>query len=335
MKSDGHPRPKHWTIDLRPLGLDNPQHKIVANPHHLIPGNESLKKATTLLPWIFGDEGKIENDIGYNVNNASNGVWLPSNNSMRGHSYWIDWEDRALLEATPLPPGESSWRLGRPFKAPPQTPIEIEMDPTHSADMIQLNKKDALIMSKTMLAALREAGVDNLDAYDAVIRHPRSGFVTNDYVACNLMGLVAAADIGMSKVEGGSSDHLLDTDFEGTKIDEARAHQYLARAPIQPPQVVLQDLALFRVARQRGLQAVDMLFGRADVDRDLQGLVLAEGHLDALGEECGEARVVMRRDPTPVLGRAMRWMPTIGQRGTLRLARVRRHPLAGVRAKEK
>ena len=88
MKSDGHPRPKHWTIDRRPLGLDNPQHKIVANPHHLIPGNESLKKATTLLPWIFGDKGKIENDIGYNVNNASNGVWLPSNNSMRGHSYW-------------------------------------------------------------------------------------------------------------------------------------------------------------------------------------------------------------------------------------------------------
>jgi len=88
MKGAQNPRPRDWVIDLQLMGLDDPKHKVIANPHHLIPGNESLKEAQTLLPWIFANKGKIENDIGYNVNNAENGIWLPSNNSMRGHSHW-------------------------------------------------------------------------------------------------------------------------------------------------------------------------------------------------------------------------------------------------------
>lgn len=139
----------------------------------------------------------------------------------------VEWEDRALLRATPLPPGEISWRLGRRFKTAPPVPIEIEMQETHSDQLIQLNAKDALIMPKTMLAALREAGVDNLDAYETVIRHPKTAFVTHDYVACNLIGLVSAVNIARSKVVGGSSDHLLDTDFDGLVIDETRARGLL------------------------------------------------------------------------------------------------------------
>lgn len=84
------PRPTHWMLDpkvAKELKIAVP-HKITPNPHHLIPGNEALKEATTLLPWIFEDQGKIENDIGYDVNNGKNGIWLPSNNSMRGVAWW-------------------------------------------------------------------------------------------------------------------------------------------------------------------------------------------------------------------------------------------------------
>lgn len=139
----------------------------------------------------------------------------------------IDWEDRALLKATPLPPGEISWRIGRIFKNKPDIPIKIEMNETHSDDMIQLNNKDALIMTKIMFEALQEVGVNNLDAYETVIRHSLTGFVTHDYVACNLIGLVSAVDIDNSNVVGGSSDNLLDTDFDGLAIDEARARGLL------------------------------------------------------------------------------------------------------------
>ncbi|MDI7212062.1 hypothetical protein [Leptospira santarosai] len=140
----------------------------------------------------------------------------------------IEWEDRALLRATPLPPDELSWRSGLRFKTVPTVPIEIEMQSTHSDRMIQLNKVDALIIPKTLLDALREVGVNNIDVYETIIRHPKTGFVTNDYVACNLIGgLVSAVDIAKSNVVGGSSDHLLDTDLDGLVIDENRTQGLL------------------------------------------------------------------------------------------------------------
>ncbi|EKR71286.1 hypothetical protein LEP1GSC041_1660 [Leptospira noguchii str. 2006001870] len=140
----------------------------------------------------------------------------------------LEWEDRALLRATPLPPGELSWRSGLSFKTAPSVPIEIEMQASHSDDMIQYNHVDALIMTKAFQASLSEVGVNNLDVYETIIRHPRTGFVTRDYVACNLIGgLVSAVNIDKSNVVGGSKDHRLDTDFDGLLIDEERTQGLL------------------------------------------------------------------------------------------------------------
>jgi hypothetical protein len=83
-----NPRPANWIIDIQSDLDGEKDHKVTPNPHHLIPGNESLKRADELLLWIFAEKNKIENDIGYNVNNGENGIWLPSNNSMRGVSWW-------------------------------------------------------------------------------------------------------------------------------------------------------------------------------------------------------------------------------------------------------
>jgi hypothetical protein len=91
MKAEGNPRPTDWRLrhevrkcngETLDLGDD---HVVKANPHHLVPGNESLKKCPQILKWIFEKEGLITNDIGYDVNRAQNGVWLPSNNGMRGN----------------------------------------------------------------------------------------------------------------------------------------------------------------------------------------------------------------------------------------------------------
>ena len=172
----------------------------------------------------------------------------------------VEWEDRALLRATPLPPGETSWRIGRRFQTSPVSPIPIEMMETHSDALIQLHKKDALIMPKTMLAALRESGVDNLDAYETIIRHPKTGFVTADYVACNLLGLVAVADIAGSKVVDGASDHRLDTGFEGVAIDSDRA----------------RGLLMFRLAENTGAVVVHDSVRKSLERRGFDQLVFTE-----------------------------------------------------------
>lgn len=66
-------------------------------PHHLIPGNESLK-ISKLLPFL-GDENAIKNfgksshikkglSVGYDVNQGENGVWLPSPYALSNTNMW-------------------------------------------------------------------------------------------------------------------------------------------------------------------------------------------------------------------------------------------------------
>ena len=135
----------------------------------------------------------------------------------------FDWEDSALIQAAPqvLPDG-FSWTMGKRFPEPLPEPLEFTMLDTHSDQLVEFYSEDAILMTKRLLKALQEGGIDNLDVYRAVIRHPLTDFVTEDYVAANLIGLVSAADLTKSKVVGGSSDGLLDVDFDSVVIDENR-----------------------------------------------------------------------------------------------------------------
>ncbi len=65
---------------------------FVAAAHHLIPGNASLKKANKLVKAMekdgeiqsrAGRKYKIKYHIGYDVNGAHNGVWLPGNYAIK------------------------------------------------------------------------------------------------------------------------------------------------------------------------------------------------------------------------------------------------------------
>jgi hypothetical protein len=100
MAGEGAPRPTTWILNgqIGPSKLK--QHVVTPNPHHLVPGNESLK-VSNLLEWLFEGD-KINADVGYDVNNAKNGVWLPSNNSMRSTSpqrQGANWDNPALKKA--------------------------------------------------------------------------------------------------------------------------------------------------------------------------------------------------------------------------------------------
>lgn len=66
------------------------EHKVQYAPHHLIPGNEALKgsslvsylgNTSSISEYADGQVSKIKDDmgsIGYDINSAENGEWLPS-----------------------------------------------------------------------------------------------------------------------------------------------------------------------------------------------------------------------------------------------------------------
>lgn len=62
------------------------QTEVGAAAHHLLPGNASVKKAAALHKYMLW-QGKnplgLMGPIGYDINNAENGVWLPGNYAVR------------------------------------------------------------------------------------------------------------------------------------------------------------------------------------------------------------------------------------------------------------
>lgn len=57
---------------------------VVPAAHHCIPGEASMAKATALHDFMReGGPYDYESDIGYDINDARNGVWLPGNYAVR------------------------------------------------------------------------------------------------------------------------------------------------------------------------------------------------------------------------------------------------------------
>jgi hypothetical protein len=77
------PYPEKLETNSFPILIHGFKYPLTAAAHHLIPAQESLKKADTLLEVMVGGN-LYPTDIGYEVNGAENGVWLPGNYAVGG-----------------------------------------------------------------------------------------------------------------------------------------------------------------------------------------------------------------------------------------------------------
>jgi hypothetical protein len=73
---------------------------IVPAAHHLLPGNASVNKAKPLHKYMVWDDDNplgFKGEIGYDINSADNGVWLPGNYAVRKETQfeknWSDFKD--------------------------------------------------------------------------------------------------------------------------------------------------------------------------------------------------------------------------------------------------
>ncbi|HEU4457339.1 MAG TPA: hypothetical protein VFR81_29995 [Longimicrobium sp.] len=127
-------------------------------------------------------------------------------------------------EQPELPRGP--WKTGRKIDYPVEVPVRYELDPDYPGVMLPMYKANAPLFREDLLKALAEAGVDNLEIFDAVLRDPRTGKDYEDYKAVNVVGLVAAAD-SRSEVAEGWEAGLIDTLFETLVFDEAAPGELL------------------------------------------------------------------------------------------------------------
>lgn len=88
---------------------------------------------------------------------------------------------------------------GRPYEMDPgEKPFEFSFEDWQDPPLLDFISRPCL-MSKALVRTLEEAGVDNLQKFDAPLTNRASGDVINDFLVVNVIGLVEAADAGGSE----------------------------------------------------------------------------------------------------------------------------------------
>jgi hypothetical protein len=120
--------------------------------------------------------------------------------------------------------GIDSWSAGERFTVSVPNPISVEAIPEgeYTGPPVEMHDGNLLLMSNRLVGALREAGVDNLDCYPAVIVNVETK-KKHQYQAVNIIGLVAAADLGKSEWSSYDGDASYDASFEGLSVREEAA----------------------------------------------------------------------------------------------------------------
>jgi hypothetical protein len=114
------------------------------------------------------------------------------------------------------------WLSGGPLGVSPPADMEFQLS-TSGAGLTDFFPPAIPLMSATMLEALAEAGVDNIESYPVRLVDPLGQPIPEEFRAVNIIGRVACADLEASQCECDDPDDPIGVDFDSLVIDEDRA----------------------------------------------------------------------------------------------------------------
>lgn len=129
----------------------------------------------------------------------------------------------------PEPEIAANWMLGRPVQASSvPRPLRYTLDPDYGGTPKALYASEANpVMRDDLAHVLANVGVDNVQYFDSILIDPASGQEYTNYKAFNIIGLVAAADMGKSELMGTADSSMGDIDFHALVIDESQTRGLL------------------------------------------------------------------------------------------------------------
>lgn len=132
-------------------------------------------------------------------------------------------EKMMLLFDPPDPSFDDDWFGGRRFETAPTEPVVVKIIPDNEDGDLLPFFGTATLMSTSFHEALLEAGVDNLDVYEAVIQSQDGSIIHRGYKAFNIVGLVRAADLERTSFSNPEGSRLIDASIETLAIDPDKA----------------------------------------------------------------------------------------------------------------
>ena len=155
---------------------------------------------------------------------------------------------------------KKSWMDGTKLNGDVPEPIVYDLkedDYDETPNIRNLSKGSPIpYMHNDLYEALVTAGVDNLQVYDAVIRDLKRGIEHKDYKAFNIVGVVAAADMGASEMMGTSDSTLIDADFDRLVIDEAKCKDLLLFRLAENITAIIVDERVKKEVEKRGIKGI-------------------------------------------------------------------------------
>jgi len=129
-----------------------------------------------------------------------------------------------MLLYEPLNPSlGDTWFGGRRFQKQPREPVVVRIQPNNENGELLPYFGRATLMRSDFYEALRSAGVDNLDVYEAIIQS-KDGLITHQgYKAFNVIGLVRAADVNRTIFNDPPATRLIDASIKTLEIDPTKA----------------------------------------------------------------------------------------------------------------
>jgi hypothetical protein len=151
-----------------------------------------------------------------------------------------------------------SWMSGAAFEDTPPEPIRLELEGTDEEGWIfpDLWEVPIPVMSQRLHSALLNAGVSNLDTYAVELHDPVNEKIYTDYVAFNLVGKIAAADMDMTVFAPESPDRMISADIDSLAIDEKKARGALMFRLAESVNVVLVHDSVCDAIEDAGIETL-------------------------------------------------------------------------------
>jgi hypothetical protein len=170
------------------------------------------------------------------------------------------------ITSEPKLPTGVSFLTGHPITAAVKEPLEFEGDCTKLQPPEDFADSVIPLMSSSLVDALRQSGVDNIQSFRAILRNPSTREEWRNYLAVNVIGLLSCADMGKSKFTaiGGFGTGLVE--FENLVLDRNRTvGALLFRLGESPKTIVIHGRVMEGVMRRLKLPVEGYVFEEVTV----------------------------------------------------------------------
>lgn len=147
------------------------------------------------------------------------------------NTYWVlsagGNPNAMLLNSLPAPGPWIGWIDGQVFPKPPTLPVAVRIKAGYERSEPPVFKEVPQIMTAEFFEALRSAGVDNIDVYDAILESADGTVRLPGYKAYNIVGVVSAADVGKTEFSPENPSRQIDASIRSLVVDEAKTRGLL------------------------------------------------------------------------------------------------------------